>query len=91
VTLASHPPDESPKSANASHLLQNMSLNRVEDFFIADVGFMRVSSAGIRRPLFPCLKAGVSSPVDFTIRPKLFLGAEALVVAGAGTAQWVKP
>jgi hypothetical protein len=38
VTLASHPPGESPKSANASHLLQNMSLNRVEDFFIADVG-----------------------------------------------------
>jgi hypothetical protein len=38
VTLASHPPGESPKSANARHLLQNMSLNRVEDFFIADVG-----------------------------------------------------
>jgi hypothetical protein len=38
VTLASHPPGESPKSANASHLLQNMSLNRIEDFFIADVG-----------------------------------------------------
>jgi hypothetical protein len=37
--LASHPPGESPKSANARHLLQNMSLNRVEDFFIADVGF----------------------------------------------------
>jgi hypothetical protein len=28
-----------PKSANERHLLQNMSLNRVEDFFIADVGF----------------------------------------------------
>jgi hypothetical protein len=28
----------SPKSANALHLLQNMRLNRVEDFFIADVG-----------------------------------------------------
>jgi hypothetical protein len=38
VTLASHPPGESPKSANARDLLQNMSLNRVEDFFIADVG-----------------------------------------------------
>ena len=38
MTLASHPPGESPKSANACHLLQNMSLNRVEDFFIADVG-----------------------------------------------------
>src|ERR1700683_3881036 len=38
VTLASHPPGESSKSANARHLLQNMSLNRVEDFFIADVG-----------------------------------------------------
>src|SRR5277367_6755816 len=38
VTLASHPPGESPKSANARHLLQNMSLNRVQDFFIADVG-----------------------------------------------------
>jgi len=52
---------------------------------------MRVPSAGLRRPLFPCLKAGVSSPVDFTIRPKVFRGAEALVVASAGTAQWVKP
>jgi hypothetical protein len=41
VTLASHPPGESPKSANARDLLQNMSLNRVEDFFIADVGTLR--------------------------------------------------
>jgi len=41
VTLASHPPGESPKSANARDLLQNMSLNRVEDFFIADVGFAK--------------------------------------------------
>src|ERR1035437_7038795 len=38
ATLASHPPGETPKSANERHLLQNMSLNRVEDFSIADVG-----------------------------------------------------
>src|ERR1035437_928908 len=39
ATLASHPPGETPKSANERHLLQNMSLNRVEDFSIADVRF----------------------------------------------------
>jgi len=33
-----HPPGESPKSANARYLFQNMSLNRVGDFFIADLG-----------------------------------------------------
>jgi hypothetical protein len=62
VTLASHPPGESPKSANARDLLQNMSLNRVEDFFIADVGL-----AGLLAIVFG--GSGAPLPTSFMIFP----------------------
>jgi hypothetical protein len=59
VTLASHPPGESPKSANARDLLQNMSLNRVEDFFIADVGGM------VYKPKKPMSESPSLSAISF--------------------------
>src|ERR1035437_364790 len=49
ATLASHPPGETPKSANERHLLQNMSLNRVEDFSIADVGILFLGAAWFKK------------------------------------------
>jgi hypothetical protein len=63
VTLASHPPGESPKSANARDLLQNMSLNRVEDFFIADVG-ISVINCDSERAIESFSRVTQLSPVD---------------------------
>src|ERR1035437_10248904 len=47
--LSSHPPGESPKSANERHLLQNKSLFRVAESFSTDVG-VRLYVAGFVEP-----------------------------------------